>query len=70
MGHYYKDIIIHLLYILGEFGIVYRGQINKVVGGKTWPEIVAVKTLKGIIIHSFGIMILTIKATLTQRRIL
>ena len=32
----------------GEFGIVYRGQIIKLVGGKTSVEIVAVKTLKGI----------------------
>ena len=51
----------HASAVSGEFGIVYRGQIIKLVGGKTSVEIVAVKTLKGI---SFGVVMCTMKKRL------
>ena len=34
----------------GEFGIVYKGRLDKTIGHVVHSEVVAIKTLKGIII--------------------
>ena len=39
---------IHASFLLGEFGIVYRGQLQKAVERVIQTRTVAVKTLKGI----------------------
>ena len=40
-----------LIYIAGEFGIVYRARLTRPTIRKTDCEIVAVKTLKGKEVH-------------------
>ena len=32
----------------GEFGIVYKGRLDKVIGHVVHSEVVAIKTLKGM----------------------